>query len=88
MNHLYRPPDESGRSVDRINLSAHVGVCWKWAHDPANATDSLAASVRLLLAEMCRLADLQRVVAEQKVELDTLRSHNAAYRRRFERNAG
>lgn len=74
-------------SDDEVRRSEHIGVVWKWANDPANETDSLAVSVRFLIEEMNRLADLQKVVAEQKTELDTLRSHNAAYRKRFERGA-
>lgn len=78
------PFDRPGpKSDDELRHAEHLGRCWQWAYSPVRKDSLVAQSVRVLIEEMKRLADVLPRVAELEEELDTLRAHNAAYAKKL-----
>lgn len=71
-------------SQEQIVRTDAVSQLWRWVRDPANAEHPLKLSVEALLRECQRAADLTPRFEELRIEVLTLRSHNAQYRKRFE----
>ena len=76
-------PSRRAARADVIQRSDHVGRVWLWAHDPANADNPITESIRALLRECQRLADIGPEYERLRVEVLTLQAHNAAWQKRF-----
>lgn len=68
---------------DPVAVGTSIARVMSWANDPANLTDSLAADVRVILAQARRLADRVPVGEAILIDLDIARSGNKAYQRKL-----
>lgn len=70
-------------SPEQIVCTDAISQLWQWTRDPANARHPLKASVEALLQQCQRLADQTARFEELRIEVLTLRSHNAQWQKKF-----
>ena len=78
---MKRDTNRPKSSADTRNRTAHVGSLWNWAYAAEQADNPLAESVRVLLEECKRLADLVPTVERLKADAANMVAAVESYER-------